>query len=154
MQVVADVNGLPDEKCFTRWVNSALDRAGVQTSCRNSVVVRIVDAAESRSLNDRYRGKDRPTNVLAFPAATSGLPLADDDDVELGDLVVCAAVVAQEAAEQGKSLEAHYAHMIVHGSLHLAGYDHLEEAEARKMESLETELLAALGYGDPYREAG
>ena len=109
------------------------------------VCVRVVDETESRTLNRRYRGKDKPTNVLSFPA-----------DIELpegrvwGDIVICAPVVAAEAEAQGKALEAHFAHMVVHGVLHLLGYDHESGADAETMESLETEILGRFGIGDPY----
>ena len=110
------------------------------------MTVRIVDEAESHDLNLTYRGKDRPTNVLSFPFECP-------DEVELpllGDLVICRQVVEREAIEQEKPLMAHWAHMIVHGSLHLLGYDHIEDDEAEEMESLETEIMQGLGFADPY----
>jgi probable rRNA maturation factor len=106
--------------------------------------IRIVGAAEGRALNARWRGRDRPTNVLSFPAAASLRPR------QLGDLVVCAPVVAREAREQGKALAAHWAHMVVHGTLHLLGFDHLRAADAQRMEGRERALLARLGISDPY----
>ncbi len=112
----------------------------------HDVCVRLVDAEESRTLNRQYRGKDKPTNVLSFPAELTldGLNL-------LGDLAICAPVVACEAREQGKTSQDHYAHMLVHGLLHLCGYDHEAEADAAAMESLEVELLALLDIRDPYQ---
>jgi probable rRNA maturation factor len=108
--------------------------------------VRITDEAEIRELNATYRGKDYATNVLSFPfEAPPGV-----DIPLLGDIVVCAAVVAREAAEQEKPLQAHWAHMVIHGTLHLLGYDHIEEADAEEMEGLEIRLLADLGYANPY----
>ena len=105
-----------------------------------------VDEAESHELNLTYRGKDKPTNVLSFPfEAPPGIEMP-----LLGDLIICRQVVEQEAKEQQKPLEAHWAHMVVHGSLHLLGYDHIEDNEAEEMESLETEIMLALGYEDPY----
>lgn len=102
--------------------------------------------AESHSLNLTYRGKDKPTNVLSFPfEVPPGMEMS-----LLGDLVICRQVVEKEAQEQGKPLEAHWAHMVVHGSLHLLGYDHIEDDEAEEMEALETEIMLALGYEDPY----
>ena len=102
-----------------------------------------------RALNRDYRDKDKPTNVLSFPGGNvAGLP--DDEPSTLGDIVICPAVLAAEAAEQGKPLEHHWAHLCIHGALHLAGYDHVEESDAKSMESLETELLAKLGVPDPY----
>jgi probable rRNA maturation factor len=106
--------------------------------------IRIVGAAEGRALNARWRGRDRPTNVLSFPAAASLRPR------QLGDLVVCAPVVAREAREQGKALAAHWAHMIVDGTLHLLGFDHVRAADAQRMEGRERALLARLGIADPY----
>lgn len=112
------------------------------------LVIRVVDAAESETLNSRYRGKPAPTNVLAFPAGA--VPGLHGAAVPLGDIVICAAIVAREAREQGKSLEAHWAHMIIHGCLHVLGYDHETEAEAAVMEALERRLLSELGFDDPY----
>jgi probable rRNA maturation factor len=110
------------------------------------VVVRVCDEAESRRLNREYRGKDGPTNVLSFPyEAVPGMVRH-----HVGDLVICAPVVAREAAEQGKAGEAHWAHMVVHGMLHLQGYDHEGETEALEMEALETEILKGLGFPAPY----
>jgi probable rRNA maturation factor len=112
----------------------------------HELVVRIVDEAESAALNDRYRGKPEPTNVLSFPCESPpGLALP-----HLGDLVICAPVVEREAREQGKPSEAHWAHMLVHGLLHLRGYDHQNEAEAETMEALESAILGQLGYPNPY----
>jgi probable rRNA maturation factor len=110
------------------------------------LTIRIVDAAESAELNQRYRQKFGATNVLAFPADLPGeidLPL-------LGDLVICAPLVQTEAAAQGKAVMAHWAHLVIHGCLHLLGYDHSETADAEEMESLETGLLQQLGLPDPY----
>lgn len=142
LQVVTEADGIPDEAAIRRWLEAAL--AGRREEAQ--LTVRITDAAEITELNREYRGKDRPTNVLSFPfEAPPGvaLPL-------LGDIVICAQVVADEAQQQGKPLEAHWAHMVIHGTLHLLGYDHIEEAEAAEMEGLEIELLAGLGYANPY----
>ncbi len=106
--------------------------------------IRVVGAAESRALNERWRGRPGPTNVLSFPAARALRGRA------IGDIVVCAPVVAREAREQGKALAAHWAHMVIHGTLHLIGFDHVRQADARRMESRERALLARLGIGDPY----
>lgn len=142
LQLALDGDDLPDPDSIQRWVTAALrdERDEAEIS------VRIVDAEESRELNHRYRDKDKPTNVLSFPADLPpelGLPL-------LGDLVICAPVVEREACEQGKTQEAHWAHMIVHGTLHLLGYDHNEDSDADIMESLETTILTQLGYPPPY----
>ena len=111
--------------------------------------VRIVDAEEGQTLNRDYRNKDYATNVLSFEA---DIPPGLLDIPLLGDLVICAPVVEREANEQGKNLQAHWAHLVIHGCLHLQGYDHLEDDEAEAMEALERQLLAQLGYPDPYAE--
>lgn len=125
----------PFRSQFLRWVKAALN---VDTE----VTIRIVSANESRALNEAYRGKDYATNVLTFP-------LAEKPHL-IGDIVLCAPVVEKEAREQGKDLMAHYAHMTVHGILHLHGYDHETEAQAELMEALEVQILAKLGYANPY----
>ena len=123
-----------------RWLRHALHEDGVQVA---EITVRIVDESEGRRLNHDYRGKDYATNVLTFDYA--GAP------VVLADLVLCAPVVAQEAELQGKSLQAHYAHLLVHGALHALGWDHeTGEAEAEAMEARETAILQGLGFADPY----
>jgi len=130
------------------WVIAATRHAGA-AGADLEVSVRIVDAAEMQSLNRRYRGKDAPTNVLSFPAGEiEGAP--DAAPRFLGDIVVCAPVVAAEAAEQGKAAADHWAHMIVHGTLHLLGFDHESDEEAGEMEHLETTILAGRNVADPY----
>lgn len=129
----------PAAEAFERWAHAALpDEAGL--------LIRIVEQSESQALNARYRGKDRPTNVLSFPFE---VPPGVDCD-HLGDLVICAEVVEREAAEQGKPPEHHWAHMVVHGVLHLRGYDHVDDAQADTMECLEKQILAGLDIPDPY----
>ena len=144
----ATASDAPDEQAFRRWCQLALR----QRSADSELTIRLVDEAEGRELNRDYRGKDYATNVLSFPAdvpdGPDGEPLLDIP--LLGDLVICAAVVEREAAEQGKALEAHWAHLVIHGCLHLLGYDHQEDVEAEEMESLERQLLAELGHPDPY----
>ncbi len=142
-QIASETNDLPDEGRTLEWAEAALvDR----TEGDVQLTVRVVDETESAELNGRYRAKQRPTNVLSFPfEAPEGI-----DIPLLGDLVICAPVVVREAAEQGKTPEAHWAHMVVHGCLHLIGYDHIEPADAEVMESLERRILAGLGYSDPY----
>lgn len=141
LQVASYATGLPTQADIERWANAALTARE-----ESELSVRIVDNDESQTLNHQYRGKDKPTNVLSFPAE-----LPDDVDIPLlGDLVICAPVVAREAQEQNKTLEAHWAHMVVHGTLHLLGYDHIEDTEADEMEALETELLTAMNYPPPY----
>lgn len=140
-QYASEASGLPSEEDLSRWAAAALREPGDY-----ELVVRIVDEAESAALNDRYRGKPGPTNVLSFPfESPPGLELP-----HLGDLVICAPVVEREAREQGKPSEAHWAHMLVHGLLHLQGHDHQDEAEAEAMETLESAILAQLGYPNPY----
>lgn len=117
------------------------------------LVVRVVNESESAALNRRYAGKKGPTNVLAFPAGDPSLPgerTSPAEPTALGDLAICAAVVVREAAEQGKTQKAHWAHMVIHGCLHLRGYDHMNAADAKVMETRERELLAGLGIADPY----
>ncbi|MTD40689.1 rRNA maturation RNase YbeY [Erwinia sp. CPCC 100877] len=134
--------GLPTEEQIQRWLDAAI----LPTRPEAEVTVRLVDDAESHELNLTYRGKDKSTNVLSFPfEAPPGIELP-----LLGDLVICRQVVEREAQEQSVTPEAHWAHMVVHGSLHLLGYDHIEDDEAEEMESLETEIMLALGYDDPY----
>jgi probable rRNA maturation factor len=109
-----------------------------------------VGSRESRRLNKHWRGKDKPTNVLSFPAPVT--PAGDNDTVPLGDLVICADVVRQEAERDGKKIDAHWAHMVIHGALHLAGYDHERgERDRMKMERREIAVLRSFGYGNPYR---
>ena len=137
-----NIEGLPTEEQIVQWATAAIQPEGDEVE----MTVRIVDEAESHELNLTYRGKDRPTNVLSFPFECP-------DEVELpllGDLVICRQVVEREAAEQEKPLMAHWAHMVVHGCLHLLGYDHIEDNEAEEMESLETQIMQGLGFDDPY----
>ena len=134
--------GIPAATSFRRWVAAALDGR----IRRADLAIRLVDNKEGRALNRHYRGKDYATNGLRFPADLPEgvkLPL-------LGDLVICVPVVAREAREQGKQLNDHYAHLTVHGALHLLGWDHEDEREAECMEQLEREILATLGISDPY----
>ena len=137
-----NIEGLPTEEQIVQWATAAVQPEGDEVE----MTVRIVDEAESHELNLTYRGKDRPTNVLSFPFECP-------DEVELpllGDLVICRQVVEREAAEKEKPLMSHWAHMVVHGSLHLLGYDHIEDDEAEEMESLETQIMQGLGFDDPY----
>ncbi|HEU4627816.1 MAG TPA: rRNA maturation RNase YbeY [Steroidobacteraceae bacterium] len=127
------------------WTRAALGRRA-----RNrELSVRVVGRAESRRLNARYRGEDHATNVLSFPAPA--LPARAAAPQPLGDLVICPHVLRSEAREQKKSLRAHWAHLVVHGALHLIGYDHERAADARRMERREIAVLRALGFGNPYR---
>ena len=136
---------LPGDEELAAWVGAVLARHEVAP--HNEVTIRLVDSEESQALNRNYRGKDKPTNVLSFPFET---PPGMEDVPLLGDLVICHSVVAGEAQEQGKPLYHHYAHMVVHGTLHLLGYDHIEDAEADEMEALERGILSDFGIADPY----
>ena len=139
--------GTPPDRDLSDWAAAALP--GLEHAAE--LTVRLVDEEESRRLNAQYRQQDKATNVLAFPAgAIDGLPV--DEPRVLGDIVVCAAVVAAEASAQGKDPEAHWAHMLVHGALHLLGFEHETAAQAEEMESLERRLLEGLGIADPYGE--
>lgn len=143
VQNAAPGASVPPAAKLRAWARHALDAA-----VRGELTVRIVDEQESAALNERYRGKRGPTNVLSFGAET--LTGAESEVLPFGDLVICAAVVAREAREQGKALEAHWAHMVIHGALHLQGYDHEKARQAAAMEAHERELLAKLGFPDPY----
>ena len=135
----AAANGVPSPSSLRGWAQAALGTAS------GELTIRIVDEAESADLNGRFRRKPYPTNVLSFPYEAEAL-----DEPVLGDLVICAPVVAREAVEQHKDLRAHWAHMVVHGVLHLLGHDHENHAEAERMEAREREILAELGFADPY----
>ena len=137
-------NDAPDDAALTGWVQTALSDVGDA----GEVTLRLVDQVEMQTLNRTYRDKDALTNVLSFPV---------EADIRLlhgllGDVVICPAVVDREAAQQHKDRNAHYAHLVIHGVLHLLGFDHIEDHEANKMEALETRLLASLGISDPYVE--
>ncbi|MDX9944762.1 MAG: rRNA maturation RNase YbeY [Azonexus sp.] len=137
VQYACNREGLPLRADFVRWARAALVGGG-------EVTIRLVEPDEGQELNQTYRGKDYATNVLSFPYET--------EPVVVGDLVICPTVVAREAMEQNKPLMAHYAHLTVHGMLHLQGWDHEQDSEAQDMENEERTILAALGYPDPYAE--
>ena len=140
IQIVSKIAGVPGERSFKKWLLAALPKPAELT-------LRVVNAAEARNLNSAFRGKDYATNVLTFVYHEKKSP------VLMGDIVLCAPIVTREAREQGKSLVAHYAHLTVHGALHLAGMDHERERDARAMEKKEIAILAALGYANPYAES-
>jgi probable rRNA maturation factor len=143
LQLATNASDLPNAEQLSNWVQLAVGERRPFTE----ITIRIVDGEESQTLNHEYRGKDKPTNVLSFPfEAPEGIEL----DL-LGDLVICAPVVSQEAQDQNKSLMDHWAHMVIHGTLHLQGYDHISDEQAEEMESLETQLLARIGIADPYQ---
>ena len=137
------IESVPSNDQFRQWIESSL----VQSFVSLEQTIRVVSEAESQALNSQFRGKDQATNVLSFPS--------DDDYLEydcLGDLVICVPVVETEALLQGKTCEAHWAHMVVHGMLHLQGFDHQNDEEAQAMEQLEIKILSILGYTSPYNE--
>lgn len=144
VQVASTAPGLPNETDLQHWVEAVLADYGDDAE----LVIRIVDEPESADLNETYRHQQGPTNVLSFPFQ----PPPEIDVPLLGDVIVCAPVVIRQASEQDKEPGAHWAHMVVHGVLHLLGYDHQDDTQAAEMETLETRILAGLGYPDPYRE--
>ncbi len=135
IQNVSTLAGIPSDTLFKKWARKAL-RVNAE------ITLRIVDEAEGRALNKEYRGKDYATNVLTFPLL--------EEPFIMADILICAPVVAKEAKEQGKTLEAHFAHLMVHGVLHAHGYDHEVPAQAELMESIEIQTLTNLGYANPY----
>ena len=140
----SDSSQLPALSDLQNWATAAVGQRREEAE----ISLLIVDEAEGAELNQQWRNKSGPTNVLSFPSdlpAELGLPL-------LGDLIICAPVVAREALEQKKSLNSHWAHMMVHGTLHLLGFDHIDDDQAEEMESLETDILARIGYPDPYQD--
>lgn len=147
VQYAVEKVGLPVPMLFSRWVEAAVRHVGQSGVRSKEVTVRIVGSREMVGLNKQYRQKDSPTNVLSFSQESiPGLTHL------LGDIVFCAPYASQEAKEQGKESEAHWAHLTVHGVLHLLGFDHEKPEEAMAMESLETQILAGLGYSDPYAQ--
>ena len=141
IQRASSASDFPCDSDLKRWASAALLDNG-----KSSVVIRLVDSDESRQLNNDYRGVDKPTNVLSFPFEAP-VEIADEF---LGDVIICAPVVEQQARQQNKPLQAHWAHMVTHGMLHLQGYDHQNNQQAEEMERLEVEILATLGFPDPY----
>ena len=150
VQLACDDPGTPDVESIREWVISAIAAVDIVSMGRVEVLVRVVDVDEMQTLNREYRGKDKPTNVLSFPAGKAAGMTADESSL-LGDMVICAAIVRDEATEQGKALADHWGHMLVHGTLHLLGHDHLTDAEATEMEGLEVKILTSHGVADPYR---
>lgn len=134
-QNASEFANIPANAMFKKWAQAAL-------RVESEVTIRIVDEHEARALNSQYRAKDYATNVLTFPIT--------EEPILMGDIVICAPVVAAEAIAQNKSIEAHFAHLTVHGMLHLCGFDHETEAQAELMEALEVQILAKLGYANPY----
>ncbi|MDP2242625.1 rRNA maturation RNase YbeY [Pseudomonas sp.] len=145
LQVATQAADLPSEAQFRAWCEIALR----QRAADSELTIRLVDEAEGLELNHTYRQRDYATNVLSFPA---DVPDGLLDIPLLGDLVICVPVVEREALEQEKTPEAHWAHLVIHGCLHLLGYDHIDDDEAEEMEALERTLLAELGHPDPYAD--
>lgn len=151
VQFAGGRRGVPHARNLRTWANAAYAaHFGGRKTAPTEMTVRIVGRAESRRLNRDWRGKDKPTNVLSFPAGTALDPISGRHS--LGDLVICAPVVAHEAREQCKRPPAHWAHMVVHGVLHLLGYDHERERDARRMEAREIAVLQSFGFANPYED--
>mgnify|MGYP001063720247 FL=1 len=149
MENASSSPNVPDEKLVHQWVYAALAEINTGGKDDLELSVRVVDEEESADLNQRYRHKQGATNVLSFPADLPDslqLPL-------LGDLVICAQIVEREARQQDKSLDAHWAHMLIHGSLHLMGYDHIDDRDAEEMELLETKIITSLNFPPPYEQS-
>ncbi|KPH60194.1 endoribonuclease YbeY [Pseudoalteromonas porphyrae] len=144
LQIACEFDNLPTLEQFALWANKALS----QYRDESELSIVIADEAQSQQLNNDYRGKDKPTNVLSFEfEAPPGI------DIPLvGDLIICPAIVLAEAIEQEKTFHDHFAHMVIHGCLHLLGFDHIKDEDANEMESIEKQLLADLGIADPYRD--
>lgn len=148
----SDAADIPASSLLQHWAETTVQKVH---SCGPadkpvSLSVRIVNSDESAALNQNYRGKDNATNVLSFGCELPGMVLTHLDETPLGDLVICAAVVSREAQEQNKPVAAHWAHMVVHGILHLSGYDHMNEHDAQQMEAQEIRIMDQLGFGNPY----
>ena len=153
VQYVSEAEGIPDQVQIQSWVESALTLSKEKEEEQVELVVRVVGKEESAQLNQQYRGKQGATNVLSFPFEMPDEVKESGDMNLLGDLVICAPVVEEQAKEQGKELFAHWAHMVVHGCLHLTGYNHEEPEEAEEMESLETTILTEMGFPSPYENS-
>lgn len=154
VQIASDVTTVPSKSEIHSWLSDTVSSVCKEESAEFDLAVRVVDEPEGRDLNRQFRDQDKATNVLSFPVVdgiSTKLPGADVR--ALGDIVICGPLVEREAAEQHKDPASHWAHLLVHGALHLLGYDHETEIEAQQMESLERELLAARGIDDPYSVA-
>jgi len=148
LQVACTPTKLPTKEQFQLWVDTALAEVSSKPSQDFELTIRLVNNEESQQLNKQYRGKDKPTNVLSFPFEVP-------DGIELnllGDLIICIEVMKQEAQEQKKALFEHWAHLVIHGCLHLVGFDHISDTEALEMESIEITILEKLGISNPYLE--
>jgi len=144
LQIASESKVLPTKQQFQLWVDTAL----TPYNKAFELTIRLVEVQESQQLNQQYRGKDKPTNVLSFP-----FEVPEEIELDLlGDLIICTKVVEQEAKQQHKVLHTHWAHLVIHGCLHLLGYDHINEQDAEEMEKLEVQLLSTLNISDPYIE--
>jgi probable rRNA maturation factor len=148
LQKASTIKSLPTSKDFKTWIATALEVAGFKKQCE--IAIRLVDEAESHALNLQYRGKDKATNVLSFESELPSEVLDALKREPLGDMVICVPVVLEEAQTQQKTATAHWAHLTIHGTLHLLGFDHIEDDEANEMEALEVLALQHLGYANPY----
>lgn len=148
----SDEADIPGPVLFQHWAETTVQQinSGAPTDKPVSLSIRIVTSDESALLNQTYRGKDNATNVLSFGCKLPGMMLTHLDETPLGDLVICAAVVSREAQEQNKPVTAHWAHMVIHGILHLCGHDHTNEHDARQMEAQEIRIMDQLGFSNPY----
>lgn len=152
VQVAASLPDMPSESDIRDWLEKVIAHVGAGTVRELEFSVRIVDETEGRALNRQYRDQDHATNVLSFPAAEAALKDPPPDlPLALGDIVICGPIVAREADELGKAKPDHWAHLIVHGALHLMGYDHETDGEAREMQTLEARILALGGVENPYK---
>ena len=155
MQVILDLQNavdskeLPESKKIALWIETTLTAAKAEFE-NPEMTIRVVSSEESQQLNSEYRNKEKPTNVLSFPFEAPEMIPVEDLGEFLGDLVICEKIVQQEAKEQKKSLESHWAHMVVHGVFHLLGFDHIDDQEAEEMEGLEVIVLSELGFDNPY----
>lgn len=146
LQKTISTSFIPNEKKILQWINTTLTHLPETTDIPNEITLRIVDKNEMAKLNQQFRGKSGPTNILSF----ANDPIPGFKPTSLGDLVICAPLVEEEAKEQKKTLEAHWAHLVIHGILHLLNYDHIDPQEAATMESLEVLILKQLGFTNPY----
>jgi len=155
LQLASDCADIPKQQDIQLWLDTLLS---YQQLDKKEITVRIVDEEEIQQLNQQYRGKDKPTNVLSFPFEMPELTLPDGIQIDesmsnfLGDIVICAQVVTQESIQQNKLLGHHWAHMLIHGTLHLLGYDHIDDQEAQEMEGIEIAILKKLAIDDPYQD--
>jgi probable rRNA maturation factor len=151
VQVAADLSNVPAKSDIQGWLEQVIAHVDTDTARDLEISVKIVDEAEGRALNQRFRQQDKATNVLSFPLVDESIRnLQVDTPLALGDIVICGPVVVREASEQGKNSADHWAHLLVHGALHLFGYDHETAAEAQEMETLEARILALGGVENPY----